>query len=270
MDKELLKGLLMKQVFELGKLFFICLEEDVTSVGNPENKLGTSVYMNGLAIWPLSNSIIEFLDNVMINEKLRIVRYLDSFYLLVPMSNPISRRQLFYRFFSLLGEDYETFIDIDRNKENIRCLLSIINYYLPFLKGVKVVDYGCGTGLSIEIAHIYGVDVIGFDSCPIMLDIANRRGMMVWNEDEMSEQPSNGIDAAFSSYVFHLLPENENLQILFKLLKSGGVLVANFHKDFGREWANQYLTRLGFRLASLPKITLSKRHGSYAVYIKPK
>lgn len=270
MDKKLQRELLMKQVLDIGKQLFICLEEDSFFFDDIEEKVNAPVYKNGLALWSLSGTTIALFHKAIKREKLKIIRYLDYFYLLVPIVDPISRKKLFNCFFSVLGEDYMTLIDVDRNKENIRYLLSLISYFLPTLKGSRIVDYGCGTGISIDIARSYGINVIGFDSCPIMLNIAKRRGMTVWTEEDMYKQQSDSVDAVFSSYVFHLLPEDKNLQILFNLLKFGSVLVVNFHKCFGIKWANRYLIQLGFRISSLPHIKLCKRHGLYNVYIKPK
>ena len=113
------------------------------------------------------------------------------------------------------------------------------------------------------------ITIVGFDICPIMREIAKRKGMKVWGEVKISQQPHNSIDAAFSSYVFHLIVEDEFLQTLFNLLKPGGVLVANFHKNQGRDWIDQHLSNLGFKI-SIPYKSNNKYHGSYVTYIKPK
>lgn len=260
----------MIQVFNPKKCYFISLVNEINNYKILKLILGKPLYENSIAIWLLLNPIIELLNNINIDQKYKIIRYLDIFYILVPIENSALRKELFIQFFNLLGESYDRIIDINRNKENIKNLFNIVKFYLPSFQNSTILDYGCGTGLSLEIAKNYHINIIGFDTCPIMLNLARERGMKIWNGKDILKQPLNTIDASISSYVFHLLPEDENLNMLFKLLKSGSVLVANFHKDFGLEQANKYLVHLGFKKAPLPNITLSKRHGTYGIFIKSK
>jgi len=255
-------------VSKFGKQLFICLERDISSLHNLAKKLGRPIHKNGLAMW--FSSCIELSDDIGIDNKSEVLHLLDKFHILVPIKDTVLRKELFDRFFGLIADEYETLIDIDRNKENIKNLLRLVEHYLGNLKEMTVVDYGCGTGLSLDIAENHGLNIIGFDPCRIMLDIAKQRGMTIWSEDDISKQPHNSIDAAFSSYVFHLISEDESLRILYKVLKAGGILAANFHKNIGKNSTNRYLMQLGFKVLELSNFTARKWHGSYGVYIKPK
>lgn len=259
----------MTQVYRLGNDLFICLEKDISKLGDIKRKLGLPLLKNSLAIWPITSSDIELFDGTEIRDRLKVIRYLDHFYLLAP-ENPPHLRQLYINFFELIGGEYEALIDVNCNKENIENLLRLLGRYVNPLKGAKVIDYGCGTGLSLDIAQQHKINIVGFDPSPVMRHIAARREMLVWDDIEIAHQPYNSIDAAFSSYVFHFLSRDESLQILFKLLKPQGVLVANFHKNLNRDKIDKHLTRLGFDVSIPSNFATHKRHGSYVAYTKPK
>ena len=260
----------MMQVSKIGTDIFICMERDISILGNLTEGLGIPIFENGLAILPIKSSAIELFDKAIKIDGLKIMRYLDHFYLLVPTDSPILRKQLFFQFFELIAEEYEIFIDSDRNKENISNLLWLIKYYIGSFEGAKILDFGCGTGFSLEIARYYEVDIVGFDPCPIMRQIAIRNGMNVWDELKFVDQPYNSIEATFSSYVFHFLTDDKNLRMIYNILKPGGVLVANFHKNLGRDLADKYLAKIGFESYILPNINAHEYHGTYVAYGKPK
>lgn len=259
----------MTQVSKLGKNLLICLKKDASKLDNLQMELGSPLLKKSLAIWSIPPSAIGLLDKAEIRNELRVIRYLDHFYLLVPVS-PIYCRQLYIHFFEFIGEGYEAVIDLNRNKENIENLMGLLRHYIGPLKGARVIDYGCGTGLSLNIAQHHKINIVGFDPSPNMRCIAARRGMVVWNDVEIAQQSHNSIDGAFSSYVFHFLSKDEALQSLFKILKPQGVLIVNFHKNRNRDQIDQYLIKLGFKVSIPPNFTAHECHGSYVAYIKPK
>ena len=260
----------MMQVFNSEKYFFTCLEEDAPTLGDLKSYLKEPLHKNNLVVWTIDSSTIDLLNNFKIPNGYRLMNYLDYFYLVVPINSPAKHKQLFNNFFRFLGPMYESFIDVDRNKENIENLMMILENHFFIKDSAKVLDYGCGTGISLDIAHNHKANIIGFDPCDVMCHIATKRGMEVWDVFEMEKQPCSSIDAAFSSYVFHLLEENEYLDVLSNILKPQGVLVVNFHKNQGRKWADKYFTQRGFKIFVPSSFKSFECHGPYVAYIKSK
>ena len=200
---------------------------------------------------------------------LELHRYLDRFYLLVPANDGGRRQKLLDEFFSFIARDYESLIDRDRNIDNIRNLLKFVNPYVPVPGEATIIDYGCGTGLSYIVAKEFRLNLIGLDRCPAMRAIASHRGMKVWNPGDLARQPSNSIDASLASYVFHLLPNTKELELLWARIKPGGILVANFHKDVGEDLVAHCLEPKGCSTVKLLPPHGSERHGSYFAFLKP-
>jgi len=250
---------------EKNKKLFICLEEYRNLVEGPKCRVDLK-NTNGLLIWTLSNYKTTF--DYHLGDKLKTFCYLDRFFLLVPINNSEYRRKLFLRFFELIAEDYENLIDVKRNIENIKNLFKLLRFYINSLEGSLILDFGCGTALSLNIANSYKVKIVGYDACPMMRQLAKKRGLNVWGEIDISKQRYNSLDAAFASYVLHFYPEDESLKLVFNILKPGGVFVVNIHKNQFRELIDEHLRKVGFRILNPPDLNFKKYHGPYVVYIK--
>lgn len=186
----------------------------------------------------------------------------------MPEEDEEKRQSLLDRFFELIGEEYDSLIDIRRNLANIQNLLELLRRLSEPIEGLTIIDYGCGTGLSLQVASRYRVSVIGVERCPMMRAMSIARGMIVWSESDLARQPSNSLSAVFASYVFHLQPHRRGLRLLWSRLKPHGALLANFHKGAGIATTNSCLTEEGCRILNLDAPDGSSLHGPYVAYVK--
>lgn len=223
------------------------------------------------AVWTFGlRTIPESVDVVVgKSENIQSLRYLDQFHLIVPCENISERQDVFDEFFEIIAEDYEKFIDITRNCDNINVLLSLLKNRIKYPKDSTLLDYGCGIGLSVESNLDAEWNIIGFDRCKVMLQLAKKRGMLVWSQNELASQPDNSIDGVFASYVLHyLLPNNRELKLLWQKMKAGSTLVANLHKNQGVDILESTMQKLNGSFEILPNPAKTESHGIYVACTK--
>ena len=209
------------------------------------------------------------LDNIVGHiPQMSIQRYLDRFYLWIPGFDEDRRQSLLDSFFALIADEYESLIDVGRNLGNIQNLLRLVCELTGPTEGSVVIDYGCGTGLSLHAAPELKVSIVGVERCVLMRAHASARGMTVWSPGDLARQPKDSLPAAFASYVLHLLPHTDGVRLLWSRLKPGGVLVANFHKGQGIEQINTCLRENRCRILRLKPPVGSDLHGPYIAYAK--
>ncbi len=111
--------------------------------------------------------------------------------------------------------------------------------YLPYT-GARIVDIGCGTGLTCTFLHRQGYQYLdGVDLSPDMLRVAGNRKiyrkLMVADLNQPLDIPDASYDAAISSGTFthgHVGPEP--LGEIFRILKPQGILACTVHLDLWR------------------------------------
>lgn len=195
-----------------------------------------------------------------------LVRYLDTHWLLLPKANPESCQAVVDAFFCWLSEDYDSTIDVDRNVRNIRYLMSLCLKF-GLRSPNRVLDFGCGTGIStVALDSLPEVQLVGFDSCSRMVDIAEARGLSVLDLQDLMALGPCYFDAIFSSYTMHLLFEREGLALAWDSMRTGGVLAANFHKSVGLGVVSEFLHGLGAQLVFADDGP--GEHGVYRVFRK--
>lgn len=195
-------------------------------------------------------------------------RVMDHFYLWTPRSLSDGRQQLLDALFETTAPDFEHIIHSDQNRDNIRQLVRIIAERYDEGQELRVLDFGCGPGLSAEIAFALEMVVVGYDRCPKMRAAAVQRGLRVITPDEFGSLPAISFDAAFASYVFHFGPSQADLSRLWELVRPGGVIVANFHKDHGLTEITCYFEALGAETKIVTQTSSRFRHGSYRAYVR--
>jgi trans-aconitate methyltransferase len=168
----------------------------------------------------------------------------------------------------MISENYDSLVDVERNCHNISNLIGFLSERIDINKTATVMDYGCGTGLSVRALPNPGLRIIGFDRCSKMRMIAASRGLEVWSPDELVLQPTDFFAGAFASYVLHLHPHTLELELLWARLRSDGIFVANFHKNRGIEFANVLMRGLGATVKVLESPADSEIHGTYVAYLK--
>lgn len=259
------------QVSDLGQQLLLCSDVDAGFL-LPERVLSKQVaHIKGMQIFdigPDNSEIMELYDTFNLAPNIILRRYLDKFHLLTRTDDTESRQKVIDTFFGLIAREYESLIDVQRNIDNIRTLLQFIKELADLPEGSTIVDYGCGTGLSIQLALEFNITLIGVDSCPTMRQIARSRGMITLSIGELARKPNNSLNGAIASYVFHLLSQPHGLRLLWSRLKPKGVIVANFHKNQGIEMVNSYIEELKGSVQLLKSPNGFERHGTYIAYLK--
>jgi predicted TPR repeat methyltransferase len=191
---------------------------------------------------------------------------LDRFVFLIPEQQE-AQNQLFWSFFDAIAGRYETLIDVRFNLHNIYSLLTKLSSCIGNLQDRLILDFGCGTGLALGPIHEFHAEVIGVDAAATMREIAASRGMRVVSPAELLALPEE-FDGVIASYVFHLSLDATAIFAMWSKLKSGGAVVANFHKNLGRDSVSQMFESLGAEPTELDVISDELRHGSYIAFRK--
>lgn len=181
-------------------------------------------------------------------------RFLDRF--LIPQK--MTRLQI-QRLFSFLSDKYEKIADLKIKKKVLETLIKLV---LPSGSSskTKILDYGCGTGLSAIVWNEMQLEgnLFGCDITSRMLKTAIRRGIkaeLVTNNKIPFE--ASFFDGVFLSYVSFLLrfPEIVFSEIK-RVLRQKGKLAFNTYKiDENYDYRN-LLAKLGFKNIRVKEIVI--------------
>ncbi len=159
-------------------------------------------------------------------------RLLDRFYLPI-LPDPIISTALF----DICASSYDEIIDQERNIQNILRLLGVIKELVTRQgKTIRVLDFGCGTGLAVTAQRRprsrknFQIQMYGTDASPVMGKKAAARGERVLSFAEWQKLTPKFFDAIFASYVLHCGIEDRELKIIAKQLMPGGIFVANYFR----------------------------------------
>lgn len=70
---------------------------------------------------------------------------------------------------------YDAWFDQDKNKYCLDLEIKLMMELLSFGKGQRILDIGCGTGISLEPLLDKGLSLTGLDPSPYMLELASKR-----------------------------------------------------------------------------------------------
>jgi SAM-dependent methyltransferase len=152
-------------------------------------------------------------------------------------------------FFESEAVAYGAMISEARNTRCATCLLEIARVQNGAGAGGLVLDFGCGTGVSTRAIADAGYEVCGFDASPAMRGAARVSGVRV--EDDLERLADESVTLVISCYVFHFGVREADLRALARIIRSGGVLAANFHKDAEVETAHLQFPKAGFELCQI-------------------
>lgn len=152
-------------------------------------------------------------------------------------------------FFEVAAEEYDTLISADRNQACAEYLLRTAVLIRDGSIPGKVLDFGCGTGLSALRLRAAGVDVVGYDCNASMREHARQAGLNVVNT--MLECASDSIDIVVACYVMHFGVRESDALELYRVVPVGGVVLGNFHKGMGIASATAILGGAGFSVATV-------------------
>ena len=138
-------------------------------------------------------------------------------------------REKLKRFYET-SSDYKKLLDA-HNKEYLKSYVDIVNKYAK--PQSKILDLGCGNGLSSYMLSEYGHQVIGTDISEVMLYNARQRlgnrdnVVLVATDGYTLPFPDNSMDLIFSYIVFQHMKSvsiiENNFKEAHRILKSGGI-----------------------------------------------
>lgn len=147
-------------------------------------------------------------------------------------------------FFEVAAEEYEALISLERNAACATHLLDSVLEVVGRDQTVRVLDFGCGTGISSLAMQKTGVDVVAYDCCAAMRERARRSVLKV--VDALSDCESRSIDVVVACYVMHFGIRRSDAVDLSRVVAVGGVIAANFHKGLGASATTTLLQGSGF------------------------
>lgn len=93
----------------------------------------------------------------------------------------------------------------------------IPKFIKKYTKGKQALDYGTGTGISASFLHNLGMDVVGTDICPLMLEKARETQPNLPFFEITHLMPNEQFDLVFSSFVlFDIKSKNDIVDYLMK------------------------------------------------------
>lgn len=113
------------------------------------------------------------------------------------------------------------------------------DYFVRNMKGKSVLDMGCGVGCNTSLLNDRGVQVIGIDASPEMLQNARRmHPKIVFEKQDIlhTSFPDNSFDGIVLSYVIEHFNDEGLRQLrseIDRLLKDGGLLFISSHEGNG-------------------------------------
>lgn len=166
-------------------------------------------------------------------------RYLDRHRVVYDAESPATRVVAERFLYDAVARTYESQIDRERNVAVIRRLLEQVG-------PGWLIDYGCGTGISLDALDPALHQLLGVDVSPSMRTIAESRGLITVPVEALETNTGCQFDGAFASYVLHLASAHEHLSGLASSIRVGGRFAANFHKGRGMHAVDQILRSCGF------------------------
>lgn len=200
-------------------------------------------------------------------ERWNIDRYLDVFYIVSLAEMKSANTHLINALLDEIADQYNDLIDVTRNVSNIEALLRLVGEHYFDVSDLTVLDFGCGTGLSLPIAEKHSCNILGFDRSLAMAEIASKNGMAMITSSDL-EHEIYKFDVIIASYVMHLLSDYDMFIGALNCLKSGGIVVCNFHKNHGYEELSNLLNSEFHNSIEFINIDFCDIHGTYAVIVK--
>lgn len=166
----------------------------------------------------------------------KILKLFDRLFLVFPNDNA---EDFVSNFFDYISKHNIELIDMKRNMSNIENLIKLLLAKISS-SNPTIIDFGCGNGISNQIIETInhkfeGVNLLGYDISKQMLARSKESGLRTLTKNALLKTRDNSIDGVFASYVMHFLMDTEAILDLWKKIKIGGGIIANFHKDIGLE-----------------------------------
>lgn len=196
-------------------------------------------------------------------ENQRCIQYLNNFLIVLPVKYEL-QSVLWNDFYSYYGDLYEDMIDVKNNVECIKELYSYIGRNVKIDCMTNILDYGCGSGLSVYIDT--ECQLIGYEPNEKMRRQAAKRGMDVIDYKQLCSMKCNCIDAIFSCYVFHMGINSKDIRLMKKIIRQEGLIIANFYKNINYKIVNAEFIKNGFEVKKI--LEFDERFGYIYEYRK--
>lgn len=133
----------------------------------------------------------------------------------------------------LYADNYSEFLTGEYEKKRRRRYRLVMDAFSPLLDegaGRRLLDFGCGTGLFLQVAHKRGFETYGVDLSADSIERARKRpggeSTYFGRPDEIPEIAAGGFDViTLWSVLAHLATPIEDFRMLRRLLKPDGVLI---------------------------------------------
>jgi glycosyltransferase involved in cell wall biosynthesis len=135
--------------------------------------------------------------------------------------------------------------------------------YLRFFKGVSdVVDLGAGRGEFLEVLREQGIDAVGVDLDPVMVERCVKRGLRVELGDAydfLAAVPEQSLDVIFSAQFIEHVPSDRLLELLelgYSRLRKGGLFIAETVNPESHLAAKTFFVDLTHQRLIFPQVLL--------------
>lgn len=216
----------------------------------------------GLYFYLIEN--IGMIDELLqVGYKEKIIYYLDSFVILLPDEYD-EQNNLWRNFYKVFGSCYEKMIDVSHNKKCIEGMVAYINSVIGINSSSRILDYGCGSGLSASIST--KGKIIGYDPIYEMRMQACQKGLQTLDTKQMKIIPNCYFDAIFSSYVFHMAVSEDSIEEILPKMKPGAIWIANYYKGINESYVNNFFLNHDFQIIKVND--MQERFGNVYEYRK--
>jgi len=146
----------------------------------------------------------------------------------------LDNREDMLDFYATWAEDYDNQMETELGYSAPQMIADILCSHLRDKSG-RILDIGCGTGLTSKYLRIHGCDNLhGIDISQEMLKVAEKRSLYsslkTGDLNQPLDYPDHYFDAAISSGTFthgHVGPQP--LDEIFRVMKSGALLACTVH-----------------------------------------
>lgn len=139
----------------------------------------------------------------------------------------------------------------------------------------KVLDAGCGSGLTTALLSSQGIQPIGLDISKRMIAIAKReysRGKFCVGDLRKIPFSSESFQGVFCFQVFQHMPPNEQYVVLdefYRVLSSGGLLMFNTKNVFHpRNFLGSLIAKIEHKDFEFGEVEIGGKTGSYRYFSK--
>ena len=127
------------------------------------------------------------------------------------------------------GNEYVNIYDKYRPSPPVEILQQALNY-LGKSKAKRVLDLGCGTGISTKVWRNFAEEIIGIEPSKEMIEVAERKSendqikYLVGYSNDIPLS-SNSVDIVSCSQSFHWMEPNYTLKEIDRVLRDSGILI---------------------------------------------